>query len=168
MVDKQNAHRAGGCNHIIDDRFTPTELNKQNPEEGGAYTFQGTQVKELKTTKRGITTTVEPKHSAVRAKTTSTLTEETCGALKKTCFSEEHILKCAQPTMIANELRRRITEVSVREESSIKQMEAYAAQDLKELFESVSGASDKLAKWAVQTIKELVTSAVLHTTQIHN
>ena len=76
IVDKRNAHRAGGCNHIIDDRFTPTELNKQNPEEGGAYTFQGTQVKELKTTKHRVTTTVEPKHSAVRAKAISTLTAE--------------------------------------------------------------------------------------------
>ena len=44
-----------------------------------------------------------------------------------------------------------------------------------ELFESVSGTSDKLARWAdklarwaVQTINELVTSTVLHTTRIHN
>ena len=54
------------------------------------------------------------------------------------------------------------------EESTIEQMETYAAQDLKELFESVSRTSDKLARWAVQTINELVTSTVLHTTRIHN
>ena len=36
------------------------------------------------------------------------------------------------------------------------------------MIEGVSGTSDKLARWAVQTINELVTSTVLHTTRIHN
>ena len=70
--------------------------------------------------------------------------------------------------MVAKELRRRITEVSVQDESTTEQMEAYAAQDLKELFESVPGTSNKLARWAVQTINELITSTVLQTTRIHN
>ena len=98
----------------------------------------------------------------------NTLTEETYGALNSAHFTEEYMLKCAQPTMIAKELRRRITEISVQEESTAEQMEMYAVQDLKELIEGVSGTSDKLARWAVQTIDELVTSTVLHTTRIHN
>ena len=114
MVDKQNAHRAGGCNHIMDDKFTPTELNKQNPNGGGAYIFQETQVRELKSARHRVATTVEPKHNAARTGAINTLTEETCSALERTCFTEEYILKCAQPSMIAKELalRRRMTEVN--------------------------------------------------------
>ena len=58
MVDKQNAHRAGGCNRIIDDKFTPTELSKQNPNEGGAYAFQETRFGELEPARHRDATTM--------------------------------------------------------------------------------------------------------------
>ena len=178
MVGKQDAHRAGGCSHIMDDKFVPTELNKQNPNDGGAYTFQSvnqthdtdhtTQIKELESTRYRVATTVESKHNVAQTEAVNVVDKETRVALNGTYFTEEYLLKCAQPTMIAKELRRRITEVSVQDESTIKQMETYAAQDLKELFESVPGTTNKLARWAVQTIDELITSTVLQTTRIHN
>ena len=177
-VESQDTHRAGGCNHIMDDKFVPTELNKQNPNDGGVYTFQSlnqthgtdhtTQIRESESTRYRVATVTESKYNAAQAEAMNTVDEETRTALGGTHFTEEHLLKCAQPTMIAKELRRRITEESVRDESTTKQMETYAAQDLRELFESVSGTSNKLARWAVQTIDELITSTVLQTTRIHN
>ena len=76
MVDERNAHRADGCNHIMDDKFTPTELNKQNPNEGGAYAFQETRLEELEPTRHRDTTTMESKHTAAQTRAINTLTEE--------------------------------------------------------------------------------------------
>ena len=73
MVGKQDAHKAGGCNRIMEDKLVHTELNKQNPDDGGAYAFQSanqthdtdhtTQIKESESTRYRVATTVESKRN---------------------------------------------------------------------------------------------------------
>ena len=66
MIDKQDAHRAGGCNHIMDEKFIPTELNKQNPNEGGTYTFQENRSEELEPTRHRDVGAMEAKDNTTQ------------------------------------------------------------------------------------------------------